>query len=104
MRKANTNDLFNVARLVNELDLKDVIFNAQKGKEDVERIGFDLVIDVFAKATTKESQMKIYEVLAQPFEMEVEEVGMLELDKLIEAFTTCFDFQTVVNFIKRVNR
>lgn len=104
MRKANTNDLFNVARLVNELDLKDVIFNAQKGKEDVERIGFDLVIDVFAKATTKESQRKIYEVLAQPFEMEVEEVGTLELDKLIEAFTTCFDFQTVVNFIKRVNR
>lgn len=104
MRKANTNDLFNVARLVNELDLKDVIFNAQKGKEDVERIGFDLIIDIFSKATTKESQMKIYEVLAQPFEMEVEAVGNLDLDKLFEAITTCFDFKTVVNFIKRVNR
>lgn len=104
MRKANVNDLFNVARLINDLKLKEDVFKAQKGEEDVERIGFNLIFDVLSKATTKESQQKIYECLAQPFEMEVEAVGNMGITELVESFNNCFDIVTLKNFIKRVNK
>ena len=49
MRKANMNDLFQIARLVTKLGIKDDIFEAQKGKEDVEQIGFDVIFKIFEK-------------------------------------------------------
>ena len=102
MRKANTNDLFNAARLINILDLKEELFNAQKDKEDVEQIGFDFVFLAFTKATTKDAQQQIYEVLSQPFEMTPEEVGLMEIDVLSKKFIECWNLKTLLNFIKRV--
>ena len=108
MRKANTNDLFNIARLVNELGLKDDIFeaqkNAQKSEADANAIGYELVFSILSKATTKASQDKIYQVLCEPFEMSAEEVGLLEFDQLIENCKNCFNLTTVLNFIKRVDK
>ena len=104
MRKANVNDLFNVARLINDLNLKEDVFKAQKGEEDVEKIGFNLIFDVLSKATTKESQQKIYECLSQPFEMEVEAVGEMGITSLVDTFNNCFDIITLKNFINRVNK
>ena len=101
MRKANTSDLFNVARLINSLNLKDDLFNAQNGSEDVERIGFDCIFNIFEKATTKQAEEQIYECLANPFEMKPEEVGQLDITTLIDDFTQCFDLTTLINFIKR---
>lgn len=101
MRKANTNDLFNIARLINELDLKEDLFKAQQGEEDVEKIGFTFIFDLLSKAITKETQNMIYEVLAEPFEMKAKEVGELDITTLINNMTECFDFKTVINFIKR---
>ena len=69
MRKANTNDLFNIARLVNELGLRDDFFKAQNGTDDVEKIGYDLVFSILSKATTEKAQESIYQVLCSPFEM-----------------------------------
>ena len=103
MRKANTNDLFNFARLINELDLKEDLFNAQQGEEDVEKIGFTFIFDILSKATTKDAQNMIYDVLAEPFEITSKEVGELEITTLIENMQECFDFKTIVNFIKRAN-
>lgn len=101
MRKANTSDLFNVARLINSLDLKEDLFNAQKGNEDFEKIGFDFIFNIFSKATTKQAEKQIYECLANPFEMKPEEVGQLDITTLIDSFTQCFDLTTLINFIKR---
>lgn len=102
MRKANTNDLFNFARLINSLDLKEELFNAQNGKEDVEQIGFYFVFEALTKATTKDSQKQIYEVLSQPFEMTPEEVGLMDIDVLARNFMECWNLKTLLNFIKRV--
>lgn len=104
MRKANVNDLFNVARLLNDLNLKEDIFKAQKGEEDVEKVGFNIIFDILSKATTKESQQKIYECLAQPFEINVGDVGQMGIMDIVEAFNQCFDFKTLANFINRVNK
>ena len=103
MRKANIDDLFNLSRLITELDLKEDLYKAQRGKEDVEKIGFDFLFSILAKATTKEAQSKIYEVLANPFEMTVEEVGKMSLENMIQGVTECFNFSVVANFLKRAN-
>lgn len=104
MRKANMNDLFQIARLVTKLGIKDDIFEAQKEKElvDVEQIGFDVVFKIFEKATTEDIQNEIYEILSAPFEIPKEDIGRLEPDKLIEMCSKCFNLTTVINFIKRV--
>jgi hypothetical protein len=104
MRKANTKDLFNMARLINDLGLKEDLFKAQQGKEDLERIGFDFFIDVLAKATTKEMENKIYDVLAKPFEMKTEEVGEMEIEKLINSFLECWNLSTLLTFMKQLNK
>ena len=104
MRKANVNDMFNVARLINELNLKEDIFKSQKGEEDLEKIGFNIIFDILAKATTKEAQEKIYECLSQPFEMKANEVGLMSIDDIITTFMSCFDIVVLKNFMKRVNK
>lgn len=101
MRKANVNDLFNITRLVTELGVKEQLFNAQKGKEDIEKIGFDFFYIVFENATSKESQKKIYDILSGPFEMNADEIGTMDIDSLISSFRECFNISTIVNFIKR---
>ena len=104
MRKANVNDMFDIARLINELNLKEDIFKSQKGEEDLEKIGFNIIFDILAKATTKEAQSKIYECLSKPFEMEANEVGLMEIDNIVTSFMTCFNISVLKNFIKRVNK
>lgn len=104
MRKANTTDLFNIARLVNDLNLKEDIFNSQKNEEDFEKIGFNFIFDILSKASTKEVEKKIYECLSGPLEMDPEAIGKMEIDELMKALPECFNFKTVVNFIKRVNK
>lgn len=102
MRKANVSDLFNVARLVKNFGIKDEVFDAAKGKDDLEEIGFEMIYNIFDKATTEESEKQIYEVLSKPFEISSDEVSKMEIDVLIQTFKTCFNMETLVNFIKRV--
>ncbi len=101
MRKANIHDMFNISRLIGELGLKEELYNSQTGIDDVEKIGFNFIYNMFEKATTVNAESRIYEVLSGPFEMDVEELKIMEIDKFIETFMKCFNVKTLVNFIKR---
>lgn len=101
MRKANTNDMFSAARLFKKLGLKKEIFEATKGKDDVEEIGFNVFYDIFEKATTEDIQNEIYKVLSGPFEMNPDKVGDLAFDELIKNCKFCFNLETLINFTKR---
>lgn len=103
MRKANVSDMFNIARLIKEFGIKDEIFEATKGKDDIEEIGFSMVYNIFDKATTEEAETKIYEVLSSPFEVGCADIGKMEIDELINNFMHCFNVGTLLNFIKRAN-
>ena len=59
MRKANTNDLFNIVRLIDHIGLKEEVFKVTKGTDDIERIGFDFIFELLIKATTEEAQKEI---------------------------------------------
>ena len=104
MRKADLNDMFGVARLVKELDFKEDLYKAFEGEDDVVKRGYSVVFELFAKATTKDAQRKIYECLSGPFEVTPEELGKKPYMEFVEGFTECFDIGTLVNFIKRVNK
>jgi hypothetical protein len=85
------------------LNLKDDLFKAQQGKEDLEKIGFEFIFEMMAKASTKEMQTRIYDCLAEPFEISSEEVGKLAVAELINNFMFCFDLSTLKTFIKRAS-
>ena len=104
MRKANVDDMFEIARLINGLNLKEDIFKSQKGEEDLEKIGFNIMFDIMSKATTKEAQSNIYVCLSKPFEKEPSEVGLMSIDDIVTTFTSCFDIVVLKNFMKRVNK
>lgn len=103
MRKANIGDLFKIGRLVTKLDIKEQIFEAQKGKEvdKLEEIGFDLIYSIFEKAVSEEVENEIYDVLSGPFETPKEDIRKMSFSELLEHFTNTFDLKTVINFIKR---
>ena len=98
MRKANTNDLFNIVRLIDHIGLKEEVFKVTKGTDDLERIGFEFIFELLMKA-----QKEIYAGLAQPFECEPDQIGLNSFDENVNKFMECFDLKTLANFIKRAN-
>ncbi len=86
MRKLKTSDVPVLSRFLKKLGLKEQFRElALKSGESTDRWadGFDLVWNLFDKATETSGEFAIYEFLAGPFEMKPEEVADLELDVLI---------------------
>lgn len=87
MRKLKTSDVPVLSRCLKRLGLKEQFRDlALKSGESTDRWadGFDLVWNLFDKATETAGESAIYEFLAGPFEMTPEEVADLDLDVLIE--------------------
>lgn len=87
MRKLKTADIPALSRCLKKLGLKDQFRElALKSGESSDRWadGFELVWNLFDKATETSGELTIYEFLAGPFEMTPEEVADLDLDVLIE--------------------
>ena len=102
MRKANVSDMFKIARLVKKLGIKEELFNAQKGSDNLEEIGFGAAYAIFENAVNEQCENEVYEILSGPFEIPKEDVAKLELDVLFENCKKCFNFSTLLNFTKRV--
>lgn len=101
MRKANMNDTFNLARLITEIGVKKELFDSVKDTNDVQEVGFNMIFTLFEKATTENSEHRLYECLSKPFEMSPEEVGLLQPMEFIKGISTCYDIPQLINFIKR---
>ena len=59
MRKANTNDLFNIVRLIDHIGLKEEVFKVTKGTDDIERIGFDFIFELLMKAVQSAQELDV---------------------------------------------
>lgn len=103
-RKANLGDLFNIARLINDLDMREDIISIYDSKKSVQEKGFDIIFVALDKATQKQTEQKVYDVLSGPFEIDSKEICNIDLDQLVELCEQCFTLKTVVNFIKRVSK
>ncbi len=102
-RKANVGDLFNIARLLNEIDMKNDIISAYEGKGTLQEKGFDLIFNILNKASQKNTEKRVYDVLSKPFEMPASDVEKIDIDTLIQLCEQCFNLETLINFIKRVS-
>ena len=94
--------MFEVVRFIDKLGIKDDIFQAQKGEEDLERIGFDVIMQIIEKATTSQAEKELYSVLSGPFEMKAKDIEVMDITEFVNAITTCFNLSTLVNFMQRV--
>ena len=102
-RKANVGDLFNIVRLLNELDMKSDIVSIYEGKGTFQEKGFDVIFKILNKASSKNIEKRVYDVLSGPFEMNPPEVEKIDIDTLIQLCKECFNLKTLINFIKRVS-
>ncbi|NLK94732.1 MAG: hypothetical protein GX275_06035 [Clostridiales bacterium] len=119
MRNLNTRDMFNAVRLIKELDIKDEIKNAalkmtstQKIEEETESktedntksVGFDMVFSLFEKAIDKNIELKLYEFLSGPLEVEKDEVGDMDPIDLCEKIYEIADIQKWKDFLYKAAR
>lgn len=87
MRKLKTRDILSACRCLKALGVKaEVREIAQKseGAQDAWNMGFELLWNVFDRATETEGERYLYEFLAGPFEMTAAEVADLEISALID--------------------
>ena len=87
MRKLKTSDVPALSRCLKKLGLKEQFRElALKSGSSADRWadGFDLVWNLFDKATETGGEVAIYEFLAGPFEMTPEQVADLDLEVLLE--------------------
>ena len=103
MRKLKTSDLFELARCINKIGLKDEIKKiAMKANNvnDIAENGFEIIFGLIEVASAKKAEKPIYEFLSKPFEMSMEEVENLELAEFIKGLTDIADINTWKTFFK----
>ena len=87
MRKMNTTDIPALSRTLKKLGLKDQFRELalkSDGMADVWSNGFDLIWNLFDRATETEGERVLYEFLSGPFEMTPEQVADLDLETLFD--------------------
>ena len=106
MRKLETRDMFELARTVKKIGIKEELKNIakeinEKGKElDTYEAGFDLVLSVIEKFSEKNSEQAFYEFLSGPFEVDPKEVETMEIIDLIEGIFEMASIDKWKSFLK----
>lgn len=102
MRKLKTSDLFAALRVVNKIGLKDELAKMSEVtkdgtvKFDAEKVGIEFIVDMLANAGTKESETAIYEFLAAPMEVTVEELKDRDLTVFVDSLKDCIELNKEV--------
>lgn len=107
-RKLQVTDLFEGARLIVKLgvreEIEDVAKRIEEGKIKTARIdmGFDLFFGIMCKATEAKAENEIYAFLSNILECTPEEVGTMDPLKLFETLEEVASIEEWINFFKRV--
>lgn len=88
MRKLTTPDAFECIRIIKKANLKEEIKpyvkQAASGSLNVEDIGIEGMFGLLEIMTEKKAENALYEVLAGPFEMTVEEIKKLDINTMAQ--------------------
>lgn len=107
MRSLQTRDIFAMARVVTSLNLKDEI---KKIADKVDKnsnandVGYEVIFTIFSKCTDENSEKKIYEFLAGPLEIKVEEVAKLDPVDLVERVLQIADIDKWKSFLSKASQ
>ncbi len=104
MRNLNFGDMFQLARIIKKLkikdELKDITSNITEKSNKME-IGIDLMYVIFDKATEKQAEQEIYKFLSRPFEVKPEEVEKMDLFEVVENFSKVANLEEWKVFLKQ---
>lgn len=89
MRKLQTKDVFAVARLAKNADIKESFMKAYETgrngeKEDAEMIGIDLLFSLLYSCSDVKVEKQFYEILADVMEVDAEAVQKQSIDETIK--------------------
>lgn len=92
MKKPETNDLFNFARVIKasgmRKELSELIEKATKEKKiNYNQVGINGFLLILEALAGKNAEEAIYIALANPFEMSAEEIAKLPIDEFFEKLT-----------------
>lgn len=92
MRKLKTPDVFGAVRIITKSSLRERLFPilkriAESGDLDVTNVGIDGILTVLEVISEESCEQAVYKWLAGPFEMEPDDVAMLELTEMAEKLT-----------------
>ena len=103
MRNLKTSDIFEFARCLRKIGIKEELKKVgiqANNIRDITSLGFDVLYDLFELATEKQGETALYEFLSKPFEMTVEEIENMDIDKLFEGVAQLANADTWKCFFK----
>lgn len=107
-RKLQVTDLFEGARLIQKIGVREEIEDVAKRIEEnkVKKVkidmGFDLFFGIICKATENEAENEIYKFLSNILECTPEEVKIMDPLALFETLEEVASIEEWINFFKRV--
>lgn len=107
MKKLTGNDLFAAMRLVKKSGAKQELIPVIKGiasGDDVESVGILGIMTIIEAASARAVEDAVWEFLAAPFEMTAEEVGSMELSKLMDCIEQLVAENDLADFFGRLCR
>lgn len=105
MRKLKTSDIPAFCRCLKQIGVKEKIREiAQKSDtaSDAWGKGFDLIWDIFDRATESDGERFLYQFLAGPFEMTADEVANLDVTVLFDNLKDLAEENNLPGFFKSV--
>ena len=103
MRRLETHDVFNFARLINKIGAKEALKDVVLSRDTIEDMtkesfGYDVLFALFDVATTEEAENEIYNFLAPLYEKTAEELKHGDFIELAEGLKEIADWEQWKHF------
>ena len=107
MRGLETNDIFALVRLIDEVGIKDEMKKLIMSKDKLEDLtqesfGYDLIFTIVSGAAKKNAEEAIYEFFAGIMEIDKDEIRHMEPTQFIESVIKIADVEKWKNFFTYV--
>ncbi len=106
MRKLASIDIFAFCRVVTAIGIKDevksIAMKVDKASDLKEELGFDLLFNIFEKATAKKGEKALFEFFAGIFEMSPEDVSRMDPVDFMDTVLEAADIEKWKAFFSRV--
>ncbi len=108
MRKLAAKDIFTLARILREINIKEdvkrIAMTANSAKDITAEIGFDLIFSIIDKAVSENAEEKIFEFLAGVFEEDIEMIKEMPPAEFLGKIMQAASAEEWKSFFQRVGQ
>lgn len=107
MRELQSGDIFGACRLLNAIGVRDELKKVAESVNTLQDlkgfdVGFNLIYDLFERATTSEAEQEWYKFFANIFECKPEEIKKMDPCDFIDKVLEVADIEKWRNFFSKV--